>query len=413
MTEWMDASEAATALGITRATLYAYVSRGLVHAAPEPGLRKSRYRRREIERLALDRKRTRAPALVARASLDWGRPVLNSELSLVENGRLFYRGRDAVELARTATLEDVAALLWQVDAAAVADHGRPRAAASVLRTLAMLDAPHRCTAGFAWLAALDGRRLPEDPAPARTAARCARLLSLMTIVVTGRAATALPIHRQLARAWVPDGDPDRLRQALVLCADHEFNVSSFTARCVASAGADAAAGVVAGLAALSGSRHGNATSGVERLWARAIAAPAGSRGLRRLIEAELRGDVHGVTGFGHPLYPDGDPRAAAILAGMPAPARNERLVSAVHDLTGARPSLDYALVALRRNLGLPEGHAYLMFALGRTVGWLAHILEQGRDTTLIRPRAAYVGERPAAAAAPAPAGISSRVIRRR
>jgi citrate synthase len=273
-------------------------------------------------------------------------------------------------------------------------------------------------AGFAWLAALDDRRAPGDPAQARTAVRCARLLGLMTIAVTGRAATALPIHRQLARAWAPDGDPDRLRQALVLCADHEFNVSSFTARCVASAGADPAAGVVAGLAALSGTRHGNATSGVERLWARSMAAPAGTSGLRRLIEAELRSGVdgvagQGVVGFGHRLYPEGDPRAAAILAGMPRTARNERLVSAVHDLTGARPSLDYALVALRRSLGLPEGHAYLMFALGRTVGWLAHILEQGRDPTLIRPRAAYVGERPAGAAAATPVGISSRVIRRR
>jgi len=422
----MDAGAAAAALGVSRSTLYAYVSRGLVRAAADPRSRRSRYRRSEIERLALDRRRTRSPALVARASLDWGRPVLNSALTLVENGRLYYRGHDVVELAQAASLEDVAALLWDTSLQAIADTPRPTLGAAALRPLAGLAAASRCTAGFAWLAALDaaGAARPgtppavqAQPEGAPTIARCARLLQLMTLATCGRAATRKPAHRQLARAWrLDDAAADRLRQALVLCADHEFNASSFAARCIASTGADAAAGVVAGLAALSGPRHGGVTAEVERLWDASTAPGSGPRAVARLVGAMLqtaqeRAPGQGVAGFGHPFYPDGDPRARAILAAMPRAARNERLSAAVRERSGAYPSLDFALVALRRSLGLPPGHGYLVFALGRTVGWLAHVLEQSRDATLIRPRAAYVGARPAAATAPP--GLVSRVIRRR
>lgn len=110
--DWMTAEQAAHALGVTRATLYAYVSRGLVRSAPASGTQHSRYRRGEVERLAVQRESARKPALVARASLAWGRPVLNSELTLIEARRLYYRGRDAIELSQHATLEDVAALSW-------------------------------------------------------------------------------------------------------------------------------------------------------------------------------------------------------------------------------------------------------------------------------------------------------------
>ncbi len=410
--DWMTAEEAAQALHVTRATLYAYVSRGLVRSEPVAGTLRSRYRRREVERLALERGRARKPALVARASLDWGKPVLASALTLIEDGRLHYRGHDAIELSRHASLEDVAALLLDCDVAALTAGAPPRADAATLRTLARLDPVQGCTAGFAWL-----HGIGDAVDPAGVAPTCGRLLRLMTAVVARRVPTREPAHRQLARAWRLDArGTDLVRQALVLCADHELNASSFAARCVASTGADLGACVGAGLAALSGTRHCGVTTAIESMWERSLAARATAT-LARLVDEGLGPPTvpgQGVAGFGHPLYPDGDPRAQALLARLPKAHRNDRLAAAVFERTGLRPSVDYALVALRRSLALPEGHAYLVFALGRTAGWLAHAVEQRRSDALIRPRAAYVGRRPPREGVDAaPATLPSRIVRRR
>lgn len=421
--DWMTAEQAAHALGVARSTLYAYVSRGLVRSTSVSGAQQRRYPRREIERLAVERERARKPALVARASLDWGRPVLSSELTLIADGRLYYRGRDAIELSGHATLEDVAALLLACDPVDLQASTPPRVDAATLRALARLDPIQACTAGFAWLQGLDdGDGAASRDAARSTAARCSRLLRLMTAVVAGRSPDRDPVHRQLARAWqLDERGADLVRQALTLCADHELNASSFAARCVASTGAELGACVTAGLAALSGTRHCGVTTAIEALWDRSLAA-RGQTALDRLVDEGLAGSdaqiagVPGqsVPGFGHPLYPDGDPRAQALLARLPRRHRNERLLAAVFARNGQHPSIDYALVAIRRSLALPLGHAYLAFALGRTVGWLAHAVEQGRSNTLIRPRAAYVGERPVQEAADAaPAALPSRIIRRR
>ena len=414
--DWITAEQAAHLLGVTRSTLYAYVSRGLVRSEQAAGTQQRRYQRHAVERLALERERARSPAKVARGSLDWGRPVLNSELTLIEDGRLYYRGRDAIEFSRHATLEDAAALLIGCDPFDDDATPLPRADAATLRAIARLDTIQGCTAAFSWLHGLN----LDDETLSSIPARCGLLLRLMTAVVARQACTRLPAHMQLARSWKLDGrGAELLRRALVLCADHELNASSFAARCVASTGAGLGACVTAGLAALSGSRHCGITTAIESLWE--LTSPASRRPAQvdRAIDDSLGAHVQWATdrvpsGFGHPLYPDGDPRAKALLAELPRAHRNERLMAAIHDRGGLRPSIDYALVALRRSLGLPEGHAYLIFALGRTAGWLAHAIEQGRSEVLIRPRAAYTGPRPPRDAGDAVASsLPSRIIRRR
>jgi len=109
-----------------------------------------------------------------------------------------------------------------------------------------------------------------------------------------------------------------------------------------------------------------------------------------------------VPGFGHPLYPDGDPRARAICAAVESawPRSEAAALARAIAHTGSRmvgdyPTLDYGLVVLRRALGLPRGSALLLFALGRTAGWIAHAMEQYALDQPIRPRAAYTGPRPA------------------
>jgi len=175
----------------------------------------------------------------------------------------------------------------------------------------------------------------------------------------------------------------------VLCADHELNASSFTARCVASTGASLKAAIIAALAALSGVKHGAMTTRVEQVWDGLD--PADFKGsLQRRLEA---GET--IPGFGHPLYPDGDVRARALLEPiLPDFPQAARIVDAVRELTGTEPSIDFALVALRRHLHLPPGAAFLLFAIGRSTGWIAHALEQRASGQLIRPRAIYTGERP-------------------
>jgi citrate synthase len=150
------------------------------------------------------------------------------------------------------------------------------------------------------------------------------------------------------------------------------------------------------------------TARVEALWDELAHAASPRAGMQARV---ARGDS--LASFGHPLYPDGDPRAADILARLPAgPARAFALKVAAEAeaLTGRRPTLDFALVALRRAVGAPEGGAYAIFAVGRTTGWIAHALEQRESGALIRPRAAYVGARPPRHAVPdagRPAGPAS------
>jgi citrate synthase len=202
----------------------------------------------------------------------------------------------------------------------------------------------------------------------------------------------------LQRSWVPGdaGAEGLIDRALILCADHELNVSSFTARCVASAGATPYAAVVAGLAALGGVKHGGNTARVEAFLTEAEAAGDA----REVVASRLRrGEA--IPGFGHPLYPEGDPRAAALLAalaekypGSEALRLSEEAIGAAAGLMDERPNVDFALVVLARVLGLPAGGALATFALGRTVGWVGHAIEQYEVDRIIRPRARYVGEQP-------------------
>ena len=188
-----------------------------------------------------------------------------------------------------------------------------------------------------------------------------------------------------------------MRAALVLCADHELNVSSFTARCVASAGSHPYAVVIAGLAALEGPKHGGASARVESM----LESMRRARPLRGAVGARLRRGEP-IDGFGHPLYRDGDPRARLLLDLLGeryAKSAEYRFVmefaQAATSATGEHPNLDFGLAAVGRVLNLPPGSPLILFAIGRSVGWIGHAIEQYATGQLIRPRAKYVGVPPA------------------
>jgi citrate synthase len=382
MTDWLSADEALARLGVRPQTLYAYVSRGRLRAEPDPAEpRRSRYRASDVAALADRKARGRKAADVARAAIEWGEPVLASAITTVEEGRLSYRGQDAIQLAGSATLEEVARLLR--GGLGLPPDEAPDVAAGP-------GARARAFAAFAARAAVDPPSQGRDAG--ELASEAARLLDLMAAAAAGRDGAAPreedqgAIHERLGRAWrAPRDGWDAIRRALVLLADHELNASTFAARVAASTGGSLAAAVLAGLAVLSGPRHGGMAARVE-----AFAEAAGRDGWRRSLRTGTP-----PPGFGHPLYPDGDPRAEALLAAIETPPALLALRRAVEAETGLRANVDFALVALRQALDLPAEAPFALFAVARTAGWLAHAMEQVESGQLIRPRARYTGPSPA------------------
>ncbi len=377
---FIPSDEAVRRLGVRLQTLYAYVSRGRIRTRPDPDDPRARlYCAADLDALTQRRERQRRPATAAGTALDWGMPVLETRLSTIEDGRLRFRGEDAAGLAERATLEDVAARLWP---AAVSAFPSPHGRAS--------DAPRATDRAIARLASLLAQETPGLSGEALVT-RARLLVAHLAEAAAGVRLSAGPMHAALAEAWGKRAATDAVRRALVLCADHELNASSFAVRVVASTRASLGNALIAGLAALSGPAHGGATERVSAFLDEAAQAPSAAAAVTARL---ARGEP--IPGFGHPLYPDGDPRAAVLLADAKIASVVTSLVEAVDAATGLTPTIDVALVALERGYHLPRGAALALFATGRSVGWVAHALEQWATGQLIRPRARYVGERPPA-----------------
>ena len=253
MPRYLTADAATRALKIRRQTLYAYVSRGLIRSEEDGGdSRRSLYSADDVEALVMRKRRGRTPARAAGTALDWGLPVMESAITLVDRGRLFYRGRDAVVLAESgASLEDTARLMWQVR-----DGFDPFAAAPPASPAIAAGPPlGRCLALLARRAKAESPAWPSDLDRKHGAA--ASLARAIAGTLGGYAPSREPIHKSLARVWGASRKAaDMIRLALVLSADHELNASTFTVRCIASTDASLDAAIAGGLAALSGPLHG-------------------------------------------------------------------------------------------------------------------------------------------------------------
>ena len=418
---YLSARQAAEMLGISVTTLYAYVSRGLLASEPvSPGHRSRRYHRAEVERLIELREHRRSPAKTAAGALEYGVPVLESAITLISEGHYYYRGYDAVDLARNRTLEEVAQLLWldelppegESELFDDVEANQPRGYRRFVSE-SELEPVERLQVLLP-LAALEDLRCHGDGA--RATAQCAaRILRNMAVAASGlspREAGRRSVARILRHAWCGalekshvDAGVKVIDMALVLAADHELNVSSFTARCAASAGTTPYEVVIAGLATLRGKRHGGLSDRTEswlrQLWLETGDDVAGApAALERTLARRLKqGEV--LPGFGHPLYPWGDPRCRALLEALDAlaPAARKaswagRVAESAAALTGLRPTVDFALAATSVSLDLPRGAALALFALGRTVGWIGQAIEQAETGQLIRPRARYSGRPP-------------------
>lgn len=394
----LTTAEATALLGVKAATLYAYVSRGLIRSEAGPsGTRERRYHAGDVEALVRRQGMRRDPEAAAgeavQGALAWGMPVLDSALTRIADGTLSYRGEDAARLAETATVEEVAALLWTGDAG-----GWTRLP---LRARLNLSAHPRAglpAEAFAYALAHAGAHdvTALDTRPAVLPVQAARVLSLLYATLERHEgvppAPDLPLHARLARAWGVPHAAEVLRRALVLLADHELNVSAFAGRVAASGGASLHHATLAALCALQGPKHGLAALAAHDLLTHAL-----RNGARVALREATRRHAQ-PPGFGHPLYPDGDPRAGALLAALAGPFGQVPAVQAALDLrrtaldeTGEHANVDLALATLTHTLGRGPDDTLALFALARAAGWLASGVEARLSGQMIRPRARYVG----------------------
>ena len=416
----MSTAEAAVRLGVKPATLYAYVSRGLLGRERSSDGRTSTFDPAEIDRLARPgrARRGRRPATDL---------VVPSALTAIDQGRPWYRGVAVTDLAATRTFEEVAEWLWtgRFPAPATAPSGPalgrtapaagPGGPAPWQAAEAALDAGRRAQAALprtalplerirviaAALAAGDELRLELSPAAVTAAAR-----SLIAGLVdclphpgpppAGGGSIAGRLWGGLSTVDPEPGLVGVLDAALVLLADHELAASTVAARVAASVRADPYAVVSAGLATVSGTLHGGASLGIEALLDEVDRPERAAT----VVGARLRRGER-LRGFGHRLYPDGDPRAGFLLTRLRATAAGSPRMAVVDALLEAttrrglpEPNLDLALAALAHVTAMTRGAAEAIFAVARTAGWIAHALEEYDRNTPIRPRAVYTGPAP-------------------
>lgn len=416
--EWIDAATAAERLGVKPATLYAYVSRGVLQRRHGDDGRRSLFSADEIERLARrGRPRSQPPEL-----------VIESAITALGADRPYYRGLDALDLAVTSTFESVASWLWN-PGTPPARSGRSGAWLGSSGEAEAFPAGGSRESEVAWWCEAEAlgaavaaqRGLPGDLLPLD------RLQVITTVLGASDslrhhldprsvAATGRRLIAGLVDALPPLAEPqgesiaerlwsrlcphpprpallDALGAALVLLADHELAASTLAARVAASAKADPYAVVLTGLGVLGGPLHGGASYAAERLL-REVAEPG--QAMRAIAERVRRGER--VPGFGHSVYKNGDGRGALLFDLVrAAEPDHDRVAAAIAVQAETRRrrlperNVDFALATLAAVSGMVSGAGEAIFAVSRTAGWLAHAMEEYERGSLLRLRASYTG----------------------
>ncbi|MEO6570300.1 MAG: citrate/2-methylcitrate synthase [Ilumatobacteraceae bacterium] len=394
----LSADETAARLGIKLQTLYAYVSRGTI-ARNTTADGRSMFDARAVQELAA-RGRPRLSSRQTSLHL-----LIETRLTRIDSHRIWYRGHEATALACTHTFEQVAELLWTSSL----PPSSPSWSCEAVAGAADLGPGDSLRVTAATTAARDPLRA--DLRPGAVAAAGRRLIAGMVDSLAGPDAGRIPRLRLddrrlpgtiAGRLWsglAPQrpqpGMLEILNAILVVLADHELAASTLAARVAASTRADPYAVVGAGLGTVNGILHGQASSACRTLLDDTDAWGAGPA-----ITAALR-TWPSVPGFGQPLYPDGDPRAALVLGmlrdaigGSHTLSIADAVVSSLRRRSDVQPNVDFALAVFTRVARMPAGSGETIFAIARTAGWVAHAIEEYGEAPLrFRPRAVYVGDR--------------------
>jgi len=203
---YLTARDAATMLGISLPTLYAYVSRGLIRSAE---IGDSRHRRgyvaEDVQRLKNRQDVRRDPETATTHAMHWGMPVLDSALTRIADGALYYRGREVTELAMTRTLEEVAALLWTGEMTAADEIFQAAPPIALVRErLTRLGGDYPPLQRFALaldLALHDDLAAYDQDNATRTGAS---ILKLLAGLLAATDDVSAPIAQIVQRAWLPE-----------------------------------------------------------------------------------------------------------------------------------------------------------------------------------------------------------------
>jgi citrate synthase len=387
---YVSAEAAAEMLRISLPTLYAYVSRKKIRSQPVPGTRRNRYWRADIERIVGGGE---APAAERPGGLR-----RETDITLVTEDGPHYRGQSAVRLSETRSVEDVAALLWQTERAAVFTNTLPSAPAELpemLRLLSAASAADRAIALFPFIEIANPRAydLSRD---GMCESGVDVLRWLAAFLVRAQSPSSDPLHVTVARGLgVSDEMADLIRRVMVLSADHGFEPGTYAVRAVASTGVTPYRSVLTGLSVSMGRRT---KIGRHEGLARLLNEIANSREPQDPVVRRMR-EGEEILGFGSTLYKNGDPRARAvlqrlgeILAGDADFRKLQRAIALVRDAKGLEPDFALTNVYLARRLGMESKDS--LFLLGRAVGWIAHSIEQYEVGGVIREPALYTGPLP-------------------
>ncbi|WP_158219293.1 MULTISPECIES: citrate/2-methylcitrate synthase [unclassified Achromobacter] len=408
----VDAQTAIERLGIKMQTLYAYVSRGWVRAVPAVGGKGNLYYVEDLDALAArGRGRSMAGAGAERMIRWGGNAVMQTSITAIGPEGPRYRGKPAAELVHHhRAFEDCTELLWNgmlPDTSAVWQPARPgagfEALAQGIAQVARRNHSRRLLSVAVEAYAASLGRNPELTlgAPVLAARQLIQAMSAATGLLTATPSYALDDApqsiAQILAANLRVGDsPQNLRlldAALILSADNELAPATFAARIAASAGADLFSCVTTALGAFEGMLTGLGCEQAESALVQASSCDAYLDHLKNLLARKSP-----VPGYGHPLYPDGDPRATLLLDLVrevgPAGKRGEMALQGVDHACnewGLKPNLPLALAVLSAVLDAPVGASGALMSVGRAAGWVAHALEQRLAGFLVRPRARYIG----------------------
>ncbi|MGH6768795.1 MAG: citrate/2-methylcitrate synthase [Xanthobacteraceae bacterium] len=400
--DYVSSNDALRILQVKPQTLYSYVSRGLIRRLVRPGGRTSYYNRQDIQRLKARSLARSGHGPAAASAMHWGEPVLETVITEITPDGPRYRERLAVDLAGEGhAFESVAEYLWAgalplAHATWDSDYAQ-EGLGGELSDMAGLHFRHILTQAAVLLA-----RTPSTDirAELRSGGRIIRALA-GTLGFLGPRPGYVTFERHetiahgIARALGMDmnaADVRALNAALVLVADHELTPPTFAARISASVGSDLESCIVAALQVHFGSVLGLCCDRLDELLDSLL---SGSK-----LASEFNPTLTSIwssPGFDHPLYARGDPRAKMLIElAFAADDRRERAEQGLMLLDGLfpnvreHPHLCEGLVVLCRSLGLQRQVAGSLLALGRSAGWIAHVIEQRTQGFIIRPRGKFV-----------------------
>lgn len=378
-------------LGIKRESLYSYVSRKKIKTIIDPKNGKKRlYSYDDIINL-LENKKKAGAEKIARETLVFGQPVLESSITLIEDSILYYRGISIADLVNKNTFEEVALLIWSGNLTLPSNFPNIRTNPHKLAAITIPELEK-------YFIQLEKEEFISVLSNDLQTLGWKILVSLVQDV-TQNYTKNTSIANKLAECFCPEMPhaEELINTALIIIADHELNASSFTARIIASTGGNLFQVIIGALATLSGYKHGGAILQVEQM-VKELSENLATID-KNLLKRKNRGDD--IVGFGHNLYDKGDFRAKLLLQKISHYYGDSKefeiynsIIQRCRNITKQDPTVDFALLTLSSVLKSNSDFALFLFSYGRIAGWIGQAMEQYQEDILIRPRAKYIGPRP-------------------